>query len=383
MYLKTLPAAAAALAGLASAQPAMADERAVEFPQTANGGVILAADLHTHTVFSDGQVWPSIRVEEAHRDGLELLAMTEHLEGQPKRDDIPHPDRNRSYEVAVETLVRAGYPGLLVVNGAEVTRAQPHGHINAVFLEDANLLLDDDPRKAIEAANRQNAFVFLNHPNWLPQAPDGIARLTPYHEALIADGLLHGVEVANGTLDGHSEHALQFALDKGLTVLGTSDIHGLVDWTHKAGHGGHRPMTLVLAEDRSLDSMKAALFEGRTVAWNYDDLMGRSDNVRDVVQACLSLEPAAFDGRTTVLPVTIRNACPVNFTLQNTSEATFQNRSDVITVPRNSDFIVNVRLGQEVETVALSFIVHNTQVGFRRALSTSFSAPVPPRAVPN
>jgi len=378
MYLKSVPTAAAAALAVATS-PASAEDRAVSFPQTADGGVILAADLHTHTVFSDGQVWPSIRVEEAHRDGLDLLALTEHLEGQPKAADIPHPDRNRSYQVAVESLVRAGYEGLLVINGAEITRAQPNGHINAVFLEDANTLLVDDPRASVEAANAQDAFVFLNHPHWEPQAPDGIARLTPYHEQLIEDGLLHGVEVANGTMDGHSEHALEFALEKGLTVLGTSDIHGLVDWTHNAGHGGHRPMTLVLAADRSLESMKTALFEGRTVAWAYDDLLGREDNVRELVKACLSLAPEPFNGRSTVLTVAIRNACPVNFTLHNTSEATFQNRSDVITVPRNDTFPVRVRLGQEVGEIALTFTVLNTQIGFRRSLSTTFTATVPPR----
>lgn len=60
----------------------------------------LSTDLHIHTVFSDGAVWPSIRVEEARREGLDLIAMTEHLEYQPHAKDIPHPDRNRSYTIA-------------------------------------------------------------------------------------------------------------------------------------------------------------------------------------------------------------------------------------------------------------------------------------------
>ena len=58
---------------------AVAHERAVEFPDTEDGSVVLAADLHTHSVFSDGEVWPSIRVKEAHLDGLEVLAVTEHF----------------------------------------------------------------------------------------------------------------------------------------------------------------------------------------------------------------------------------------------------------------------------------------------------------------
>ena len=359
-----------------SAAPAFAHERAVEFPNTADGSIVLAADLHTHSVFSDGQVWPSIRVEEAHRDGLEVLAITEHLEHQPKKADIPHPDRNRSYDVAVESLVSQGYEGLLVINGAEVSRDQPHGHINAIFLNDANALLVSSPRAAIEAANKQGAFVFLNHPNWIPQAPDGIARLTDYHKNLIRDGLLHGVEVANGTLDGHSEHALQIALDNNLTVLGTSDIHGLVDWTHDAGHGGHRPMTLVLAKDRTEASMKAALFEGRTVAWHNDDLLGKPEHVRSVVAACLTIEAGAFPGKTSVLPVTIRNACPVNFTLRNTSEETFQNVSDLIRIERGGETQLSVRMGKVTDRVDLSFEVLNTQVGFRKSLDLELSAPV-------
>lgn len=367
------------LIALALALPtASAHERAVEFPNTPDGSVVLAADLHTHSVFSDGHVWPSIRVEEAHRDGLEVLAITEHLEHQPKKADIPHPDRNRAFEVAVESLVAKGYEGLLVINGAEITRSQPHGHINAIFLDDANKLLVEDPRAAVDAANAQGAFVFLNHPNWLPQAPDGIARLSEFHEELIRDGRLHGVEVANGTMDGHSEHALQIALDRNLTVLGTSDIHGLVDWTHNAGHGGHRPMTLVLARDKSQASMKAALFEGRTVAWHNDDLMGKAEHVEAVVKACLTLEAGSYAGKTSVLPVTVRNACPVNFTLRNTSEETFQNVSDVFRVERSGETRLSVRTGEVVKTAELTFEALNTQVGYRKSLEFALSASVAP-----
>ena len=60
----------------------------------------ISTDLHIHTVFSDGEVWPSIRVKEAQREGLDLIAITDHLEYQPHAEDIPHPDRNRSFRIA-------------------------------------------------------------------------------------------------------------------------------------------------------------------------------------------------------------------------------------------------------------------------------------------
>ena len=45
-----------------------------------DGYQTLKCDFHIHTVFSDGSVWPNIRVEEAWREGLDAIAMTDHIE---------------------------------------------------------------------------------------------------------------------------------------------------------------------------------------------------------------------------------------------------------------------------------------------------------------
>ena len=45
-----------------------------------NGYKVLKADLHTHTIYSDGQVTPDFRVEEAWLDGLDVLAIADHVE---------------------------------------------------------------------------------------------------------------------------------------------------------------------------------------------------------------------------------------------------------------------------------------------------------------
>ena len=127
-------------------------------------------------------------------------------------------------------------------------------------------------------------------------------------------------------------------------------------------------MTLVLSRERSEASMKDALFEGRTVAWHNDDLLGKPEHARSVVAACLTIEASAFPGKTSVLPVTIRNACPVNFTLRNTSEKTFQNVSDLVLVERGGETRLSVRMGKVTDRVDLSFEVLNTQVGFRKSL---------------
>ena len=351
-------------------------KRQMNFPDAPDGSRILSADLHTHSVFSDGHVWPSIRVEEADRDGLDALALTEHLEHQPKSADIPHPDRNRSYQVAQREAAANKTGAVLLINGAEISRGMPPGHVNAVFLEDANKLRVDDAEGAVLAANDQGAFVFWNHPNWLPQAPDGVAKIFPFHQKLIRAGKLHGVEVANGTLDAYSEHALGIALEYNLTILGTSDIHGLVDWTHNAGNGGHRPLTLVLAKDRSPAALKKALFAGRTVAWINDDLIGRSENVDQVFKACLTIKPIAYLPKSSVMEVSLVNSCPLAFTLKNEGVRTFHNVTDVVRVERYNDKLLQIRMNDETKSLQLDFTVLNTQVRPREHLRGSLTADV-------
>lgn len=70
-----------------------------------------------------------------------------------------------------------------------------------------------------------------------------MATLTDMHKLLIKEKLLDGIEVVNDNT--YSEEALQIALDNNLTIMGTSDIHKLIDWDFKVNEGGHRPVTLV------------------------------------------------------------------------------------------------------------------------------------------
>ena len=160
--------------------------RAIEFPNIP-GYLTLKCDFHMHTVFSDGSVWPDIRVEEALKDGLDAIATTEHLELLSWRDDIPNPDRNRSHQLA---SYFARDHKLLVINGSEITRSMPPGHANAIFIEDANRLLLDNFLDVFQEAQRQGAFIFWNHPHWISQSPDALVPLSDIHKELIGGALM-------------------------------------------------------------------------------------------------------------------------------------------------------------------------------------------------
>ena len=138
--LSLLLAACIAIGISAQAENTPENTRAIEFPDIP-GYVTLKCDLHMHTVLSDGNVWPSIRVQEALRDGLDVISITDHIEYQPHQKDIPHPDRNRSYELALKA---AKGTELLIIPGTEITRLMPPGHFNAIFVKDVNKLDQKD-----------------------------------------------------------------------------------------------------------------------------------------------------------------------------------------------------------------------------------------------
>lgn len=337
--------------------------RFIEFPDVP-GYHTLVCDFHTHTVFSDGSVWPNIRVEEALRDGLDCLAITDHLEYQPHSADIPHPDRNRSYDLAARVVERmmdneqdeADAP-LLVLRGAEITRAMPPGHMNAIFLEDVNPLLTEDPGDALREAVRQGAFTFWNHPSYPAQKPDAIAELTDMHRQFIDEGLLHGIEVVNEKW--YSEESLQIALDHNLTILGTSDIHGLVDWTFDVPGGGHRSATLVFAAERSAAGIAEALRMRRTAAWYKDILVGREEHVLPLIDASLSIQTAEYGKNNSVLYVAIENASDAPFTLRNRSEYTFADATDLLVLAPHAVTWVEVKTGERGFRHQLVFEVLN------------------------
>lgn len=332
------------------------EARPIEFPDV-EGRQTLKVDLHTHTVFSDGSVWPDIRVQEALRDGLDALAMTDHLEYQPHQDDIPHPDRNRSYQVARQ---EAEDHDLLVINGSEITREMPPGHANAVFLENANPLLQDDPMAVFREAEQQGAFIFWNHPMWTAQKPSGIPSLTDMHRTLIDKGMFDGIEVVNE--HRYATEAMQIALDHDLTMLGTSDIHGLIDWDYEVDSGGHRPTTLVFVDERSKSGLKAALEAGRTAVWHDNTLIGREEHLRPLLDASLAVAETRYLEDTSVLEVRIENTSDAEYVLDSRGETSFHERSDLVHVAPQDTTRLLVKPGERTSTLTLSFEVLNAVV---------------------
>ena len=180
-----------------------------------NGYKTLKCDFHVHTVFSDGKVWPDQRVKEAWNEGLDVIAITDHLEYHPNKE-ISISDHNKSYEIAKK---QGDAIGMLVVKGAEISRKKPLGHLNALFITDADTLDLPDSYDAINEAVKQGAYILWNHPGW----PDDMSTIYPIHRKLIDEKKIHGVEIFNGW-EAYPK-VIDWCNEFGLAPFANSDIH--------------------------------------------------------------------------------------------------------------------------------------------------------------
>ena len=334
----------------------------------------ISSDLHIHSVFSDGAVWPTIRVDEAIRDSIDLISLTEHLEYQSHLSDIPHNNRNRSFQIA------GGYVQnrpLAVVHGTEITKPMPPGHFNAIFIKDANKFFDKnkeplDFRKAINEANEQEAFVFWNHPMWEANRSDGIAKLDPIHREVINKKLLHGIEVVN--FDTFSEEAMQIALDNKLTMMGTSDVHILIDWDFNIEKESyHRPITFIMSENRTIKSIRDALFNGDTFIWYRDLVIGKHKNLRQVIDNNLKVVSKGYgyrDRKVEILQIELINKSVAPINLNYIGDYTFHNDYKFIEIQPKSSKTIYVKTKKVENKVNLEFEILNYVIAPKTNLKT-------------
>jgi hypothetical protein len=318
------------------------------------GYVTLKCDFHMHSVFSDGNVWPTVRIDEALRDGLDAIAITDHIEYSPKKDFIPA-DHNAAWKIG------EGYAkerNLILVHGTEITRKMPPGHFNALFITDASVISKDSVWDAFEAAKKQGAFLQWNHPGWKSQEPDGIPKLYEMHQRLIKNGWLNGIEFFNDSED----YPLVFTFCKqyNLALIGNSDVHGIISETYPAHENSNRPMTLVFAKERSHDSLKEAMFAGRTMVYFNNILAGKEEYAKPFFYQCISVSKPFYQNDKSLF-FEVTNKSDIPFYLVNG----VQGNPASITLAANA--VTRVVLSKKI-TSPLIYDVRNILIGEKEIL---------------
>ncbi|MDT8401377.1 MAG: Sb-PDE family phosphodiesterase [Bacteroidales bacterium] len=330
--------------------PAVGQKRIIKIPDIP-GYITLKCDLHIHTVFSDGNVWPAYRVDEAWKDGLDVLAISDHLEHLPHSEYITT-DHNAAYKIAARL---AKERNLILIHATEITRSMPPGHLNALFVEDAAVIHADDPFETVENAVEQGAFIQWNHPGWKAQEPDGIPKLYDIHRKLLDKAYIHGIEFFNYT--EYYPNILEWCREYNLAVIANSDEHDIISENY-----GHltRPMTLVFARERTEESLKEAMFDTRTLAYFYNTLAGREDLLRQVFEASISVGKPFYENERYEW-IEIKNNSDMPFHMINGTPGA----AEEFTIEANS--ITTLRIEKENKN-PLEWYVKNMLTGYEEYL---------------
>src|SRR5437667_2055427 len=191
------------------AQVALKDSEEEIAPTFSNG--YSRADIHMHTNLGDGWASPSRVVEEARRQGLHVIAVTDHdhVEGAKRVQDVIY-ERESS---------------LQMITGVEVSTRQ--GHLLGLFVMKAPKAMRS-VEESIEDIKAQGGLVIVPHP---------LGRLVPSLNRAKIDTLLEkgyaidGIEMYNPSPANASMRPVVRAANQqwGLAATGGSDAHF---WQH-------------------------------------------------------------------------------------------------------------------------------------------------------
>ncbi|MHC4744214.1 MAG: Sb-PDE family phosphodiesterase [Planctomycetota bacterium] len=329
----------------------------INFPDIL-GYKTLKCDFHMHTVFSDGSVWPTVRVDEAAREGLDVVSITDHIEYQPHKDDVPT-NHNRPFEIAKGSAEKKG---ILLIKAAEITRETPPGHFNALFLNDIALLDTEEFLDAVEAANKQKAFVFWNHPDWKKDKKGWFE----IHTTLYDNKWFHGIEVANG--GGYHLNGHKWCLEKNLTMMSNSDMHGPSLITETTPEN-HRTMTLVFAKEKTPEAVNEALVKGRTAVWYKDQLIAKDDFLQAIFKAAVRIGDIEKKGKRRV-KLALWNNCDLNIRLSRTGEI----GPEQLTLPASGAEILTIKLPKGTEKIELKYTAENMLIAPEKGLPIKLTA---------
>lgn len=333
----------------------------ITIPQVADMNVY-KADLHIHSIYSDGEVTPDMRVLEAWYDGLDAIAITDHMEYRrieremfDYMDKYIREDLRKAGKTVNTNIMRQGPDeqgilvdfnvaynsaskkakdlGLLVIRGVEVTRKH-NGDYNAIFTTDNNALYDRDLAQTLRNARAQGAFIIHNHPDY---DKNSVNTLTDVANGLYQQGLIDGVEVANGRKTW--SYLYSHAVAGGYTPMANSDAHEYIYWKYGRPTDysipRYRNMNLIFAKELTIDSLRKALKTGNNIAYSNNNLVGKSELLQALFTACVEFKIQRTDSSQYHINVVNHSSLPYFFKIRNSEHILNSMGSLYIKLPKD------------------------------------------------
>ena len=271
------------------------------------------ADLHAHTIYSDGELTPEERVKEAWCDGLDILAITDHIETRRQERNllkflkgysldkkgfepintrvsrgIPADERgivsDLNFSTELARKAAKNYPELTIIKGAEISREPVNvGHYCALFTKDNNAIYSRDDAQAIRNARAQGAIITHNHPGWERTTCD----FSEFQKKIYDAGLVDGVEITNGS--SFYPDIVSRCVERKLYMVSATDIHAATSNVY-GKHNFYRDMTLIFAKDKSEKSLRKAFLSQKTLGYCGGNIIGEESLLAKFFQASVKAQ---------------------------------------------------------------------------------------------
>ena len=147
-------------------------------------------------------------------------------------------------------------------------------------------------------------------------------------------------------------------------------MHNLIEWDYQTRKGEHRTVTLIFAKERTKPAIRDALFNGRTVVWFKDILIGKEKNLVPLLESMISIESLGYregtqmdvNQETSILTVSIRNKSSAELKIQNQSAFSFIKHTNLIVLPSEGEMELQVKTLKQLEDIKLDFLVLNALI---------------------
>ncbi len=301
---------------------------------------IYKGDFHVHTIYSDGDVTPRERMREAWFDGLDIIAITDHLEkrsyerymlkalapysqdgspfvyahagaGNKENKEAPMlSNLNACYDEAKHFIAREDIP-IMVVRGTEIWRdPRTTGEYNAIFLEDINAICHKDLFECFRRVKEQGGIIIHNHPGWSRKTMDKSEdQVRAYGE-----GWVDGVEVVNGST--LYPKMVDRCIDEKLTIFANTDVHRPSSQVWARDCGIFRTMTFILAKECTEKAIKDALLKRRTIGYSANNLVGEKMWLKEFMDASIECKIVSINEQKGYRVFQLTNTCSVPFRLR-------------------------------------------------------------------
>lgn len=315
-----------------------AERREIILP-TIDGYTLYKADFHTHTIYSDGDVTPRQRVREAWYDGLDIIAITDHLEirtyekfmlkvlapystGKPfkyqnagiaNKKDKSYPvmaNLNAAYDEAAYYTERENLP-ITIIRGTEIWRnTKSIGEFNALFLKDINAICHEDLFESFRRVKEQGGLIMHNHPGYTRTTTE----IAEGEQArAYAEGWIDGVEAVNSTT--LYPGIISRCLDRNLFIAANTDAHRPTSHDWPAGGEFFRTMTFIMAKSCTEEDIKEALKAGRTIGYTANNLVGSEKLLAAFINEAVTCRVVAENRKKGEVTYSLTNCCSIPFIL--------------------------------------------------------------------